>query len=87
MTVQSLHRTDKLESLGESLMILDVARAETMKRARHLQHPLFCLDAIRTGVEQGGAAGLQAVRACGGQCPSANRKARTYTELLKLQST
>ena len=42
-------------------MILDVARGQTMKRARHLQHPLFCLDAIRIGVEQGGVAGLKAV--------------------------
>ena len=42
-------------------MILDVARAQTMKKARHLQHPLFCLDAIRIGVEQGGHAGLRAV--------------------------
>ena len=59
--MQSLYRTDKIESLGEALMILDIARGETMKRARHLQHPLFCLDAIRIGVEQGGLAGLQAV--------------------------
>ena len=43
------------------MMILDVARGQTMKRARHLQHPLFCLDAIRIGVEQGGIAGLKAV--------------------------
>ncbi len=60
--MQSLYRTDKIESLGEAMMMLDMARAQTVKRARHLQHPLFCLDAIRIGVEQGGIAGLQAVR-------------------------
>ena len=43
------------------MMILEVARGQTMKQARNLQHPLFCLDAIRTGVEQGGVAGLKAV--------------------------
>ena len=52
-------RTDKLEPLGEALPILEFARAETRKRAPHLTHPLLCLDAIRTGVEQGGHAGLQ----------------------------
>ena len=44
--------------------MLDFARAEAQKRAAHVTHPLLCLDAIRTGVEQGGQAGLAAVRLC-----------------------
>lgn len=55
----SLFRTDKLEPLGEALAVLDFARAETAKRARHLQHPLLCLGAIQHGVEHGGRAGLK----------------------------
>ena len=55
-------RTDKLEAMGEALAIVDFARAETRKRAPHLTHPLLCLDAIRTGIEHGGRAGLRAVR-------------------------
>ena len=55
-------RTDKLEALGEALAIVDFARAETRKRAPHLTHPLLCLDAIRTGIQSGGRAGLRAVR-------------------------
>lgn len=54
-------RTDKLEPLGEALAILEFARVETQKRAPHLTHPLLCLDAIRTGVEEGGLAGLKQV--------------------------
>ncbi|CAL8463963.1 g3498 [Coccomyxa elongata] len=55
----TLYRTDKLEPLGEALPILEFARAETQKRAPHLTHPLLCLDAIRTGIEEGGLAGLR----------------------------
>ena len=55
-------RTDKLEALGEALAIVDFARAETRKRAPHLAHPLLCLDAVRTGIQSGGRAGLRAVR-------------------------
>lgn len=58
----SLFRTDRLEPYGEAVAILQFARAEAAKRARHLQHPQLCLDAIQTGVEQGGQAGLQKVR-------------------------
>lgn len=49
---------DHLEPYGEAVAILDFARAEAGKRARHLRHPQLCLDAIQTGVEQGGRAGL-----------------------------
>ncbi|KAI3432440.1 hypothetical protein D9Q98_003993 [Chlorella vulgaris] len=57
--VQTLYRTDKLEALGEALPILHFAREQTVKRARHLTHPLLCLDAIQYGIEHGGRAGLQ----------------------------
>jgi enoyl-CoA hydratase/3-hydroxyacyl-CoA dehydrogenase len=60
--VLSLLRTDHLEPYGEALAVLDFARAESAKRARHLKHPQLCLDAIQTGVEHGGAAGLVKVR-------------------------
>ena len=55
-------RTDKLEPLGEALAIIDFAKAQAAQRARHLQHPQFCLDAIRYGVEHGGLAGLKKVQ-------------------------
>ena len=61
MLLGTLCRTDKLEPLGEALPILEFARAETQKRAPHLTHPLLCLDAIRTGIEEGGLAGLRQV--------------------------
>lgn len=61
-------RTDKLESLGEALPILEFARAETQKRAPHLTHPLLCLDAIRVGIEEGGLAGLKQARICPLNC-------------------
>lgn len=57
--MSSLTRTDRLEPLGEALQILDFARDQASKRARNLQHPLLCLDAIREGVANGGAAGLK----------------------------
>ena len=44
-------------------MVLSFARAQAEKRAAHLTHPLLCLDAIQAGVEHGGLAGLQKVRA------------------------
>ena len=59
---QLSHRTDKLESLGEALMMLQFARAETAKRAPHLTHPLLCLDAVQCGIENSGLAGLKKVR-------------------------
>ena len=55
-------RTDKLESLAEALGVLNFAREQAQQKAAHVTHPLLCLDAIRAGVEQGGQAGLAAVR-------------------------
>lgn len=60
----STGRTDKLESLGEALGVLNFAREQAQQKAAHVTHPLLCLDAIRAGVEQGGQAGLAAVSFC-----------------------
>lgn len=55
-------RTDKIETFGEAIPILEFAAAETKKRAPHLTHPHLCLEAIKYGIEHGGLAGLRKVR-------------------------
>jgi enoyl-CoA hydratase/3-hydroxyacyl-CoA dehydrogenase len=45
------------------MVIINFARAQAAKRARHLRHPQLCLDAIQEGVARGGAAGLKKVSA------------------------
>ena len=55
---QTLYRTDKLESLGEALAIIDFAKAQAAKKGAHLTHPQLCLNAIRYGVEFGGLQGI-----------------------------
>lgn len=57
----TLYRTDKLESLGEALAIIDFAKAQAAKKGAHLTHPQLCLDAIRHGVEFGGLKGIDKV--------------------------
>jgi enoyl-CoA hydratase/3-hydroxyacyl-CoA dehydrogenase len=52
---------DRLESYGEAITMIDFARAQAAKRARHLKHPQLCLDAIQEGVAFGGSAGLKKV--------------------------
>ncbi|XP_024538949.1 glyoxysomal fatty acid beta-oxidation multifunctional protein MFP-a isoform X1 [Selaginella moellendorffii] len=54
----TLHKTDKLEPLGEAREILKFARAQAMKTAPKLTHPHVCLDAIEEGIVKGGFAGL-----------------------------
>ncbi len=58
--LQTLYRTDKLEPYAEATAIMDMARAQTCRRAPNLQHPLFTLNAIQVGIAQGGRAGLLA---------------------------
>ena len=65
--LRTLLRTDKLEPYGEALAVLEFARAQAAKRARHLQHPQLCLDAVQSGVERGGVEGLKKVRCRGGK--------------------
>lgn len=52
---------DKLEPLGEALVVLQFARAQASKQAPGLRHPQLCLDAIQEGIEKGGLAGLKKV--------------------------
>lgn len=59
--VMTLYRTDRLPALGEAVSILNIARSQAMKKAKGLQHPLFCLDAIQYGIEHGGKLGLKKV--------------------------
>ena len=59
---QTLYRTDKLESLGEALAIIEFAKAQAAKKGAHLTHPQLCLDAIKYGVEFGGLKGIDKVR-------------------------
>eukprot|EP00250_Pteridium_aquilinum_P001038 c11227_g1_i1 orf=376-2541(-) len=54
----SLHKTDKLEPLGEAREILKFAREQTAKRAPNLSHPLVCLDVVEEGIVSGGLAGI-----------------------------
>ena len=59
--IQTLYRTDKLESLGEALAIIEFAKAQAAKKGAHLTHPQLCLDAIKYGVEFGGLKGIDKV--------------------------
>jgi enoyl-CoA hydratase/3-hydroxyacyl-CoA dehydrogenase len=56
----SLRRADRLPPFGEAAAMVDFARAEAAKRAPHLLHPQFCLDAVLTGIAEGGDKGLKA---------------------------
>lgn len=56
--VASLHRTDKLEPLGEAREIFKFARVQTKKQAPNLTHPLVCVDVVEEGVVSGPLAGL-----------------------------
>ncbi|KAL6188561.1 hypothetical protein ACLB2K_039953 [Fragaria x ananassa] len=56
--VASLHKTDKLEPLGEAREILKFARAQVQKQAPNLKHPLVCIDVVEEGIASGGRAGL-----------------------------
>lgn len=60
----SLHKTDKIEPLGEAREILKFARAETKKKAPNVQHPLVCIDVIEEGIVSGARAGLWKVCVC-----------------------
>ncbi|XP_004487834.1 peroxisomal fatty acid beta-oxidation multifunctional protein MFP2-like [Cicer arietinum] len=56
--VSSLHKTDKIESLGEAREILNFARTQAQKRAPNLKHPLVCIDVIEAGIVAGPRTGL-----------------------------
>ncbi|KAM3289159.1 glyoxysomal fatty acid beta-oxidation multifunctional protein MFP-a isoform X1 [Capsicum chacoense] len=56
--VASLHKTDKIEPLGEAREICKFARVQTRKQAPNLQHPLVVIDVIEEGIVSGPRAGL-----------------------------
>ncbi|XP_071722079.1 LOW QUALITY PROTEIN: peroxisomal fatty acid beta-oxidation multifunctional protein MFP2-like [Rutidosis leptorrhynchoides] len=56
--VASLHKTDKIEPLGEAREILKFARAQALKQAPNLRHPQVCIDVIEEGIVSGPRAGL-----------------------------
>ncbi|XP_049363813.1 glyoxysomal fatty acid beta-oxidation multifunctional protein MFP-a-like isoform X2 [Solanum verrucosum] len=56
--VASLHKTDKIEPLGEAREILKFARVQTRRQAPNLQHPLVVIDVVEEGIVSGPRAGL-----------------------------
>ncbi|KAI8110882.1 hypothetical protein M9434_004456 [Picochlorum sp. BPE23] len=62
--VMSLFRTDRVGTYEEAMAVLDFARAQSAKKARGLQHPLLCIDAIQYGIEHGGLEGLKKESEC-----------------------
>ncbi|PQQ17159.1 peroxisomal fatty acid beta-oxidation multifunctional protein MFP2 [Prunus yedoensis var. nudiflora] len=56
--VVTLHKTDKLEPLGEAREMLKFARAQVRKQAPNLKHPLVCIDVVEEGIASGGRSGL-----------------------------
>ena len=55
--LQTLRRTDRLESLADAREILGFARQQARQTAPNLKHPLACLDAVEAGVLEGGYRG------------------------------
>ncbi|KAK4374475.1 hypothetical protein RND71_005152 [Anisodus tanguticus] len=56
--IASLHKTDKIEPLGEAKEILKFARVQTRRQAPNLQHPLVVIDVVEEGIVSGPHAGL-----------------------------
>lgn len=72
--VSSVSKTDKLPPLGEAREILTFAKAQTLKRAPNMKHPLMCLDAIEVGIVSGPRAGLE-------------KEAEVASQVVKLDTT
>ncbi|KAJ8528817.1 hypothetical protein K7X08_030461 [Anisodus acutangulus] len=56
--IASLHRIDKIESLDEAKEILKLARAQALRIAPNLYHPLAYIDVSEEGIVFGPRAGL-----------------------------
>lgn len=56
--IPTLHRNDKIESIGEAKEMLKFARAQAIKQAPNIYHPLAYIDVIEEGVVSGPRAGL-----------------------------
>ena len=78
--MRSLFRTDRLDAYGEAMATIDFARQQTQRRARGLQHPLLCLDAVQYGIEHGGLAGLKKE----GECFAAAASLDTHKALVHI---
>jgi enoyl-CoA hydratase/3-hydroxyacyl-CoA dehydrogenase len=57
--VQALKKGDKLPNMMAINFILMSAREEAGKVAKHMTHPLGCIDAVEAGVIRGGLAGIK----------------------------
>ena len=75
---KSLFRTDRLDSYGDAMAIIDFARQKAAKVG--LQHPMLCLDAIQFGIEHGGLAGLKKE----GECFAAAASLDTHKALVHI---
>ena len=78
--MKSLLRSDRLDGFGECMAVIEFARREAKKRARGLQHPLLCLDAVQYGIEHGGLAGLRKE----GECFAAAASLDTHKALVHI---
>eukprot|EP00210_Caulerpa_lentillifera_P001123 g1082.t2 len=54
----TLERTDHLEGFPEALQIFEFAHSQASRQAPGLQHPHYCIEAVKAGVEHGGEQGL-----------------------------
>jgi len=76
----TLERTDRLEPSSTCLAILAKAEAGSKAQAPNLTHPLLALEAIRSGLIRGGAAGL----AVEGQAFLASQRLPTHAGLVRI---
>lgn len=56
--VVSLYKNDRLESLAEARVILNLARSQAREQTPNLTHPLVCIDVIEEGIVAGPRSGL-----------------------------
>jgi len=57
--VQSLKRSDRLPNMMVLNFMLTTAREGAEAAAKHMSHPLACIDAVEVGVTRGGEAGIK----------------------------
>ena len=57
---QALQKKDKLPPKPMVPYAFHMAKEQIQAKAPHLQHPVFCLDAMQAGIQHGGEAGLAA---------------------------
>ena len=57
--VQSLRRSDRLPNMMVLNFMLTTAREGAEAAAKHMAHPLACIEAVEAGVTRGGEAGIK----------------------------